>query len=31
MSASAVTTAIVPTLLAGVDAAAIEKGEHITA
>ena len=29
--ASAVTTAMVPTLLAGVDAAAIENGEHITA
>ena len=31
MSASAVTTAMVPTLLAGVDAAVMEKGEHMTA
>ena len=31
ITASAATTAMVPTLLAGVDAAAMEKGEHITA
>ena len=31
INASAVTMAIVPTLLAGVEAPAIENGEHITA